>query len=403
MGLNFINSNDSSNSIQFVSSNDISLGAPIYYKKIGEGPYTLSGPNGNKTIIITSISDLETETSKNYYINFSSSNISSNNYLCSTLSSGSVSIENINTFATSPGTASIYDFEVIGSSTSSDLNILPEYIVSKKISGTPNSYVGIKYGHLNLSLDSWDNLKDYAGSNSGLVGGTNYYLSSTAGEITTTQNNFLLFKALSRNRVFVNLTYSTFNWSDSSSAWKNSDNIDLATGKTYKINGTTVLSSSQVLGKGVPTGTIVGTNDSQNLTNKTINGFTYPTSDGTNGSYLVTNSSGTFSFQNVNFITDINMSNGTSNIDISSYSYHASSFKITNPGTINLINGVVGRWYTFIIVSDGTYAFGTNMRFPIDNAQPIASASGAVDIYSFFCVSSNKFISTFAYGYSGVY
>lgn len=67
-------------------------------------------------------------------------------------------------------------------------------------------------------------------------------------------------------------TDKTFNWVNATGAWTSSEDLNLASGKVYEINGTTVLSSTQVLGKSVPTGTIVGTTDSQTLTNKTISG-----------------------------------------------------------------------------------------------------------------------------------
>jgi hypothetical protein len=90
----------------------------------------------------------------------------------------------------------------------------------------------------------------------------------------------------------------------------------------------------------------------------------------------------------------------TGDIDLSLYTTNC--FRINNPGYLNLVNGVEGRWYTLLVVSDGAYSFGTNCRFPLDNAQPIPSVSGRVDIYSFICT-NNKFLSTLAYGYTGVY
>lgn len=69
-------------------------------------------------------------------------------------------------------------------------------------------------------------------------------------------------------------TDKTLNWINSTDSWTSSENIDLASGKTYKINNTNVLTSTQVLGKSVPTGDIVGTSDSQTLTNKTLQGYT---------------------------------------------------------------------------------------------------------------------------------
>ncbi len=65
-------------------------------------------------------------------------------------------------------------------------------------------------------------------------------------------------------------TDKTFNWVDSSDSWTSSENIDIATGKTFKINNTNVLTSTAVLGKSVPSGDIVGTSDTQTLTGKTL-------------------------------------------------------------------------------------------------------------------------------------
>ena len=65
-------------------------------------------------------------------------------------------------------------------------------------------------------------------------------------------------------------TDKTLNWVSSTAAWTSSEDFNLATGKVYEIAGTTVLSASQVLGKTLPSGVIVGTTDTQTLTNKTI-------------------------------------------------------------------------------------------------------------------------------------
>jgi len=45
-------------------------------------------------------------------------------------------------------------------------------------------------------------------------------------------------------------TDKTFTWSSNTQSWTSSENMDLAVNKEYKINTTTVLSSTQVLGKG---------------------------------------------------------------------------------------------------------------------------------------------------------
>lgn len=69
-------------------------------------------------------------------------------------------------------------------------------------------------------------------------------------------------------------TDKTLNWVNTTDSWTSSENIDLASGKVYKINNTTVLSNNQVLGKSLPTGDVVGTSDTQSLSNKTLDGFT---------------------------------------------------------------------------------------------------------------------------------
>ena len=67
-------------------------------------------------------------------------------------------------------------------------------------------------------------------------------------------------------------TDKTFNWVNATASWTSSENLDLASGKSYKIANTDVLTATTVLGKAVPAGVIVGTTDAQTLTNKTITG-----------------------------------------------------------------------------------------------------------------------------------
>ena len=63
----------------------------------------------------------------------------------------------------------------------------------------------------------------------------------------------------------------TFTYSNTGTRWSSTENLNIATGKTYQIAGTTVLSSTQVLGKGFSTtaGDITTIDGSQTLTNKT--------------------------------------------------------------------------------------------------------------------------------------
>ena len=75
------------------------------------------------------------------------------------------------------------------------------------------------------------------------------------------------------------LTNKTLTWLGANTAWTSSENFDLVTGKTYKINGTNVLSST-TLGSGVigSSLTSVGT-----ITNGTWNGTTIAVANGGTG------------------------------------------------------------------------------------------------------------------------
>jgi hypothetical protein len=68
-------------------------------------------------------------------------------------------------------------------------------------------------------------------------------------------------------------TGKLFTWSSTGANWTSTENLSLATGKTFKINNTTVLSSSQVFGRtpaGTSAGDIVTIDATQTLTNKTL-------------------------------------------------------------------------------------------------------------------------------------
>ena len=65
-------------------------------------------------------------------------------------------------------------------------------------------------------------------------------------------------------------TDKTVKWYSSTGSLTSSENINLASGKTYKIAGTTVLSPTQVGGQTIPASAIVGLTDTQTLTNKTL-------------------------------------------------------------------------------------------------------------------------------------
>jgi hypothetical protein len=63
----------------------------------------------------------------------------------------------------------------------------------------------------------------------------------------------------------INLTYN-----HDVSSWESTANFNLVPTKSYRIGGTSVLTATQVLGKSMPTGNVVGTIDTQTLSNKTL-------------------------------------------------------------------------------------------------------------------------------------
>jgi hypothetical protein len=75
------------------------------------------------------------------------------------------------------------------------------------------------------------------------------------------------------------LTNKTITWVGTNTAWTSSENFDLVTGKTYKINGTNVLSGS-TLGSGITASSLtsVGT-----ITSGTWNGTTIAIANGGTG------------------------------------------------------------------------------------------------------------------------
>ena len=90
-------------------------------------------------------------------------------------------------------------------------------------------------------------------------------------------------------------------WSNANDRWNISDNINIPTGKAIYINGTEVLSSTQVLGVpfgGGGSGAAVTTDGTQTLTNKTIEGgtltgtLTAGGSAGASGKYLESTGTG---------------------------------------------------------------------------------------------------------------
>lgn len=64
----------------------------------------------------------------------------------------------------------------------------------------------------------------------------------------------------------INLAYN-----HASTAWTSTSDFNLVSTKVYKIGGTDVLTATRVLGKTLPLGDVIGTIDTQTLSNKTLN------------------------------------------------------------------------------------------------------------------------------------
>lgn len=122
----------------------------------------------------------------------------------------------------------------------------------------------------------------------------------------------------------INLTYS-----HDVSSWESTTNFNLVPTKTYKIGGTNVLSSTQVLGKSMPTGNVVGTIDTQTLSNKTL----------VNVSVSSIINTGTVYFPSPN-IADTLIGRNTSDI-LTNKSINGNNNTISNIGNSSLSNSTV--------------------------------------------------------------
>ena len=150
-------------------------------------------------------------------------------------------------------------------------------------------------------------------------------------------------------------TDKSLNWVDATDAWTSSEDFNLLTGKVYEINGSTVLSSTQVLGKTVPSGTIVGTTDSQTLTNKTL---TTPviSSISNTGTLTLPTSTDTL----VGRATTDTLTNKTLTSPVISTISNTGTITLpTSTGTLALTSGVINNTLT-TTTGDMIYASGAN-------------------------------------------
>ena len=221
------------------------------------------------------------------------------------------------------------------------------------------------------------------------VDGTQTYINSTTLEIadyqigigTTASSDLLLDGA----GIGIGSTGSrkTFTWDYANSALKSSENLNLASGKTYKINGTDVLSSN-TLGSGVvnssltSVGTLANLNVSGvstlptlNSTNATITNLTGTAVTYTTGN--ITTLSGTTATYTTGNITTLNSTNGYINTGIvTTLSGTTATYTTGNITTLNSTNGYIN---TGIV----TTLSGTNLNYSgISTLGTIQISSGIV-------------------------
>ena len=136
-------------------------------------------------------------------------------------------------------------------------------------------------------------------------------------------------------------TDKTVKWYSSTEALTSSENIDLASGKTYKINGTDVLTATAVGGRTIPASNIVGLTDTQTLTNKTLTSPTIsnPTVSGTttysSGGYITFADATTQSTAGVASITTI-ATPATTSSSFSATTYRDQFVPITGGNTYTI-------------------------------------------------------------------
>ncbi len=159
------------------------------------------------------------------------------------------------------------------------------------------------------------------------VNGTTTTINSTT--VTTDDKNIVLADTASPSDASADgggitlrgTTDKTWNWVDATDAWTSSEHIDLASGKSYYINGSSVLSST-TLGTGVTGSSLtsvgtIGTGTWQGTTIGVAYGGTGQTSY-TDGQLLIGNTAGGLSKATLTAGTGVTITNGNGSITINS-------------------------------------------------------------------------------------
>lgn len=161
-------------------------------------------------------------------------------------------------------------------------------------------------------------------------------------------------------------------YNNGNTRFDSTEDFNLASGKAYEINGTVVLSATQVLGKGFTNaaGEIVTTDGTQTLTNKTINGATV------SGSTIVnpTINNGSISGATVLFTNGTSTTDADATVDAlaSAYFSYIQSASAT-ARTINISNLAAGRVVTL-------YLRNTNAGTKTINIAASTTATGFVAV-----------------------
>jgi hypothetical protein len=285
---------------------------------------------------------------------------------------------------TSSGIVSVPDnYYSTSSNLSANLSII------QGVNDSQNNIIGSAFSKAN---SAFDNSNTKFSSSGGTVTGDVTITGNVVVSGTTTTINVDTVTVKDKNIVLANVasptdvtadgagltikgtTDKTWNWVDSNDSWTSSENLNLLSGKTYKINGTDVLTGS-ALGSGVTSSSLtsVGTLSSLSvsgtttLSGGTVNGVPY-----LNGSKVLTTGTA-LTFDGTNLGIGVNSSGqGKFQILASLGTTNDSAIRITDNATTsmffnNTASGVSSIW------SSGALAFGVASSNPFTEQMRLTS------------------------------